>query len=130
MYNLSCLAELFSIYFSETIMKIRNELYYQTFLRSLPKLILSLMLPYPPSTVSIKQFSFTDCSTIWVSLVMSLIDFLHIFLVEFKLALFTRLHVFQHRYLPVFHKDRRWVIFFSFNTLSLCLSLSTVIDHH
>ena len=27
---------------------------------------------------------------------MSLIDVLHIFLVEFKLALFTRLHLFQH----------------------------------
>ena len=70
------------------------------------------MLPYPPSTVSIKQFSFTDCSTIWVSLVMSLIYFLHICLVEFKLALFTRLHLFQHRYIAVFHKDRCWVIFF------------------
>ena len=59
------------------------------------------MLPYPPSTVSIEQFSFTDCSTIWVSLIMSLIDFHHILLVEFKLVLFTRLHLFQHSYLPV-----------------------------
>ena len=40
-------------------MKIINELYSQTFLRYLPKEILSLMLPYPPSTVPIKQFSFT-----------------------------------------------------------------------
>ena len=96
MYPLSYLAELFSSYFSETIMTIRNELCSQTVLRYMPKYILSLMLPYPPSTASIKQFSFTDCSTIWVSLVMSLIDFLHIFLVEFKLALFTRLHLFQH----------------------------------
>ena len=87
-------------------MKIRNELYFQTFLRYLPTEILSLMLPYPPSTVPIKQFSFTDCCTIWVSLVISVIDFLHIYPVEFKLALFTRLHLFQHRYLPVVHKDR------------------------
>ena len=70
-------------------MKSRNELYSQTFLRYLPKEILSLMLPYPPSTVPIKPFFFTDCSTIWVSLVISLIDFLHTFPVEFKLALFT-----------------------------------------
>ena len=82
-------------------MKIRNELYSQTFLRYLPKEILSLMLPYPPSTVPIKQKnSLTDCCTIWVSLVISLVDFLHIYPVEFKLALFTRLHLFQHRCLP------------------------------
>ena len=87
-------------------MKSRNELYSQTFLRYLPKVILSLMLPYPPSTVPIKPFFFTDCSTIWVSLVISLIDFLHTFPVEFKMALFTRLHLIQHRYPPVFHKDR------------------------
>ena len=49
MYHLSYLAELFSNYFSETIMKIRNELYSETFLRYLPKEIISLMLPYPPS---------------------------------------------------------------------------------
>ena len=48
----------------------------------------------------------------WVSLVMSLIDFHHIFVVESKLPLFTRLHLFQHGYLAVFHKDRCWVILF------------------
>ena len=116
MYPLSYLAELFSNYFSETIMKIRNELYSQTCLRKPAQIDCSLMLPYPPSTVSIKQFCFTDCSTILVSRVMSLIDFLHIFLVEFKQDLFTRLHLFQHRYPAVFHTDRCWVIlFFSFN---------------
>ena len=40
----------------------------------------------------------------------SFIDVHHIFLVEFKLALFTRLHLFQHRYRLVFHKNRCWVI--------------------
>ena len=41
-------------------MKIRNELYSQTFLRYLPKEIISLMLPYPPSTVPIKQKKLID----------------------------------------------------------------------
>ena len=88
------------------------------------------MLPYPPATVSIKQFSLTDCTTIWVSLVVSLIDFHHIFLVEFKLALFARLHLFQHTVgiLPSCTRISVGSYLFSFSTLSLCLSTGS--DHH
>ena len=46
-------------------MKIRNELYSKTFLRYLPKEILSLMLPYPPSTVPVKKKLIAQCGSLW-----------------------------------------------------------------
>ena len=43
------------------------------------------------------------------------------------IALFTRIHLCQYRYLAVFHKDRFWVLFFSCYTLHLSLLSSNVI---
>ena len=72
-------------------------------------------------------FSFTDCSTISVFLVQSSIGFHHIFLVESNRSLFTRIHLCQHRYHAVFHRDRFWVLFFSCYTLPLSLLSLNVI---
>ena len=134
MYPVSYLAELFSnqkFYFSETITKIRNEFYSKNFLRYLPNEILSLMLPYPTSTVPIKQFSFTDCCTIWVSLVISLIYFLHNMFQSNSNWLYSLVYICSS--IGIFPSSTRIGvrhIFVSFKTLYLCLSLPTVIDHH
>ena len=72
-------------------------------------------------------FSFTDCSTISAFLVQSSIGFHHNFLVECNRSLFTRIHLCQHRYLAAFHKDRFWVLLFSFYTLPLSLLSLNVI---